>query len=77
MPAYKRILLKLSGEMLAEEAGFGIGAAAISRFAMKIGDRWQEGEVVERQAARVAYEDFLHRRQDPALDLGGVKERVR
>ncbi|HVV52903.1 MAG TPA: VIT and VWA domain-containing protein, partial [Polyangia bacterium] len=41
--------------------------ATVSRFAMRIGDRWQEGEVVERQAARVAYEDFLHRRQDPAL----------
>ncbi|MBM4320950.1 MAG: hypothetical protein FJ125_13605, partial [Deltaproteobacteria bacterium] len=41
--------------------------ATVSRFAMKIGDRWQEGEVVERQAARRAYEDFLHRRQDPAL----------
>jgi len=41
--------------------------AAISRFAMKIGGQWQEGEVVERQAARMAYEDFLHRRQDPAL----------
>ncbi len=41
--------------------------AALSRFAMKIGDRWQEGEVVERQRARQAYEDFLHRRQDPAL----------
>jgi outer membrane biosynthesis protein TonB len=41
--------------------------AAISRFAMKIDGNWQEGEVVERQAARVAYEDFLHRRQDPAL----------
>ena len=41
--------------------------AALSRFAMKIGDAWQEGEVVERQRARVAYEDFLHRRQDPAL----------
>ena len=41
--------------------------AAISRFAMKQGDRWQEGEVVEKQAARRAYEDFLHRRQDPAL----------
>ena len=41
--------------------------AAISRFAMKIGDAWQEGEVVERRAAQVAYEDFLHRRQDPAL----------
>jgi len=41
--------------------------AAISRFAMLIGDKWQEGEVVEKQAARRAYEDFLHRRQDPAL----------
>jgi len=41
--------------------------AALSRFAMKIGDTWQEGEVVERQRARQAYEDFLHRRQDPAL----------
>ncbi|HEY5089008.1 MAG TPA: VIT domain-containing protein, partial [Polyangia bacterium] len=41
--------------------------ATLSRFAMRIGDRWQEGEVVEQQAARVAYEDFLHRRQDPAL----------
>lgn len=41
--------------------------AAISRFAMRQGDSWQEGEVVELQAARQAYEDFLHRRQDPAL----------
>jgi hypothetical protein len=41
--------------------------AAISRFAMKIGDSWQEAEMVERQAAQRAYEDFLHRRQDPAL----------
>ncbi|HEY4187604.1 MAG TPA: VIT domain-containing protein [Polyangia bacterium] len=41
--------------------------ATISRFAMRVGDRWQEGEVVEQQAARIAYEDFLHRRQDPAL----------
>lgn len=41
--------------------------AAVSRFAMRIGDRWQEGEVVERQAARRTFEDFLHRRQDPAL----------
>jgi hypothetical protein len=41
--------------------------AAISRFAMKIHGRWQEGEVVERRAAQVAYEDFLHRKQDPAL----------
>ncbi|MES1172306.1 MAG: VIT domain-containing protein [Bacteroidota bacterium] len=41
--------------------------ATISRFAMRVGPHWQEGEVVEQQAARVAYEDFLHRRQDPAL----------
>ena len=41
--------------------------AAISRFAMRLGDRFQEGEVVELQAARQAYEDFLHRKQDPAL----------
>ena len=41
--------------------------AALSRFALKTDGGWQEGEVVERQRARVAYEDFLHRRQDPAL----------
>lgn len=34
---------------------------------MKIGESWQEGEVVELAAARRAYEDFLHRKQDPAL----------
>ncbi|HVV85938.1 MAG TPA: VIT domain-containing protein [Kofleriaceae bacterium] len=41
--------------------------AALSRFAMAQGDDWMEAEVVERQAARRAYEDFLHHRQDPAL----------
>ncbi len=41
--------------------------AAISRFAMKNDAGFQEGEVVEKQRARQAYEDFLHRRQDPAL----------
>ncbi|MBA3549521.1 MAG: hypothetical protein H0T76_23850, partial [Nannocystis sp.] len=41
--------------------------AAISRFAMKIAGAWQEGEVVERRAAQVAYEDALHRKVDPAL----------
>lgn len=41
--------------------------ATVSRFAMRNADGWQEGEVVELQAARVAYEDFLHRRSDPAL----------
>jgi tetratricopeptide (TPR) repeat protein len=42
-------------------------AASMGRFAMKIGEEWQEGEVVEIAAARRAYEDFLHRKQDPAL----------
>ncbi len=42
-------------------------SATLSRFAMKQAWGWQEGEVVELQAARRAYEDFLHRRQDPAL----------
>ena len=41
--------------------------ASVSRFAMEIGGSWQEGEVVELSAARRAYEDFLHRKQDPAL----------
>jgi TonB family protein len=41
--------------------------AAVSRFAMRIEDHWQEGEVLRKQAARQTYEDFLHRRQDPAL----------
>ena len=41
--------------------------ATVSRFAMLQAWGWQEGEVVERQAARVAYESFLHRRVDPAL----------
>ncbi|GMU57555.1 MAG: hypothetical protein AMXMBFR33_67010 [Candidatus Xenobia bacterium] len=41
--------------------------AAVSRLAMRLEKGWQEAEVVELQAARQAYEDFLHRRQDPAL----------
>jgi hypothetical protein len=41
--------------------------AAVSRFAMRVGGAWQEAEVVEKTVAREAYEDFLHRRQDPAL----------
>ena len=41
--------------------------AALSRFAMRQDKGWMEAEVVERMAARRAYEDFLHRRQDPAL----------
>ncbi|WP_437609994.1 AgmX/PglI C-terminal domain-containing protein [Sorangium sp. So ce834] len=41
--------------------------ASLGRLAMRLGRRWQEGEVVERRRAREAYEDFLHRKQDPAL----------
>jgi tetratricopeptide (TPR) repeat protein len=42
--------------------------AAVSRFAMMGDDgKWMEAEVVEKQLARRAYEDFLHRKQDPAL----------
>ena len=41
--------------------------ASLGRFAMKINEEWQEGEVVELGEARRAYEDFLHRKQDPAL----------
>jgi Vault protein inter-alpha-trypsin domain len=41
--------------------------ASVSRFAMKIGKRWQEGEMVEQKRARRIYEDFLHRKVDPAL----------
>jgi hypothetical protein len=41
--------------------------AAVSRFAMETDGRWMEAEVVEKQLARRAYDDFLHRRQDPAL----------
>ncbi len=49
--------------------------AAVSRFAMRIGGKWMEGEVVGKQRARQVYEDFLHRKQDPALleqDTGNV-----
>ncbi len=41
--------------------------AAVSRFAMESDGQWLEAEVVEKQLARRAYDDFLHRRQDPAL----------
>ncbi len=41
--------------------------ASVSRFAMQMGDEWQEGEVVEKQRARQSYESFLHQRRDPAL----------
>ena len=41
--------------------------AAVSRFAMETDGHFMEAEVVEKQLARRAYDDFLHRRQDPAL----------
>ena len=41
--------------------------AAVSRFAMETNGQWQEAEVVDKAMARRAYDDFLHRRQDPAL----------
>jgi hypothetical protein len=41
--------------------------AAVSRFAMENDGQWMEAEVVGKQLARRAYEDALHRRQDPAL----------
>jgi hypothetical protein len=41
--------------------------ASLGRLAMKVNEEWQEGEVVELGEARRAYEDFLHRKQDPAL----------
>jgi outer membrane protein OmpA-like peptidoglycan-associated protein len=41
--------------------------AAISRFAMEHAGAWMEAEVVPKLYARRAYEDFLHRKQDPAL----------
>ena len=48
--------------------------AAISRFAMLINGQWQEAEVVELQAARRAYEDALHRRQDRLDAFHGAAE---
>jgi hypothetical protein len=41
--------------------------AAVSRFAMENDGQMMEAEVVEKQLARRAYDDFLHRKQDPAL----------
>nr|HEX4315897.1 VIT domain-containing protein [Kofleriaceae bacterium] len=41
--------------------------AAVSRFAMETDGKMVEAEVVDKMVARRAYDDFLHRRQDPAL----------
>ncbi|MDB4959100.1 MAG: putative signal peptide protein [Myxococcales bacterium] len=41
--------------------------AAVSRFAIENNGQLQEAEVVEKSLARRAYDDLLHRKQDPAL----------
>ena len=41
--------------------------AAVSRFAMEQAGAWQEAEVVDKTLARLAYDDALHARRDPAL----------
>jgi outer membrane protein OmpA-like peptidoglycan-associated protein len=41
--------------------------ASVARFAMENDGAWMEAEVVPKMVARRAYDDFLHRRQDPAL----------
>lgn len=57
-------------EPVMREGTFAIAlpaGAAVSRFAMKLPQGWQEGEVVERQSARATYETFLRKRVDPAM----------
>lgn len=41
--------------------------ASISRLALKIGDRWMEGEFVEKQKARETFEAIVRSMRDPAL----------
>lgn len=41
--------------------------AVISRLSMRIGSEMQEAEMVELKEARIAYEQILHQRRDPAL----------
>ncbi|HZS52438.1 MAG TPA: UMP kinase, partial [Bryobacterales bacterium] len=43
MPKYNRILLKLSGEAMAGEAGFGIEAARVAQIAAEIQETAQAG----------------------------------
>jgi len=50
--------------------------ASLGRFAMRIGGVLQEGEVVEKQAARLTYEEYLHVRRDPALLEQGAANEV-
>jgi len=59
-----------NSEARTREGTFAItlpAGAAVSRFAMEISGQWQEAEVIEKAVARRVYEDFLHRKQDPAL----------
>lgn len=46
--------------------------ASLARLAMHVSGAWQEGEVLERKLATVAYEDSLHRKIDPALLEAGA-----
>ena len=41
--------------------------ASLSRLAMNVGDKMMEGELVEREKARMIYEDIVSRKKDPAL----------
>ena len=41
--------------------------AEISRFAMMVGGRWIESEIVERERARAIYSDHKHIQRDPAI----------
>ncbi len=50
--------------------------ASLSRLAMRVHGTWQEGEVVEKQRARMTYEQFLHARRDPALLEQGAGNEV-
>jgi uridylate kinase len=43
VPQYKRILLKLSGEVLAGEAGFGLDSGQLASFAKEVGEVAQAG----------------------------------
>jgi hypothetical protein len=52
--------------------------AALSRLAMRIDERWMEGEVVERDRARETFESYIHFRPrvDPALLEQAAANRV-
>ena len=59
-----------NAEARTREGTFAItlpSGAAVSRFAMETDGQLQEAEVVEKAFARRIYDDFLHRKQDPAL----------